>query len=335
MGLLDEVAPGQSQMMADLAAGLDTLDLNQTVTFTQYNRVVLPADGFVFWVKADILNYGAQPNSFGANTTTPGAGTTVAAPAATFQAQGSLHHTTVNRQDSDESFSVNRMIFTSKDEVNDLTDIAPTTMWLGETSGQRYAFSSRTMWYRQAGLYHYAGDAVYPALASQIIDNPAQLNLASAVVSNSLPVWLGFNSTWPVYPSYLVPDNLAPPYISVNIDEGDTHPLQSWPLYDGNGSRWQLTKDIVRITTYGMRNNDIMDWLDGVQQFTLDNPQTMGIMNSPIPRDAKRGQTEISAIAQKKVITFEVNYYQQRIRDYARKLITQAFLEDFIISDTV
>jgi hypothetical protein len=49
-------------------------------------------------------------------------------------------------------------------------------------------------------------------------------------------------------------------------------------------------------------------------------------MNSPIPKDAKRGQVEIGAIAQKKAIVFEVDYYQSRMNSISQQLITSAFL---------
>src|SRR5271163_2207968 len=165
-GLVDESTGNQNQMTGDLAAGLDVLDLNQTVTWVLYKRTVLPADGFVFWVRADILSPGSLVNAGMVNSFTPNQARVAVAPAPSFTAQGSLHHTTVNRQDADESFSVNRMIFTSKQPVNDLNEIAPDELYLATTNGQRYAFSSRSMWYRQAGLYHYSGDAVYPALAT-------------------------------------------------------------------------------------------------------------------------------------------------------------------------
>lgn len=317
-------------MRSALDAGLDVVDLNQTVTWTQYRRVVLPADGFVFWVRAVILSPGAQVNSFVVNSVTPNQAP-ASIPAPTFEAQGSLHHTTINRQDADESFSVNRMIFTSKTPVNDLNEIAPDTLYLATTNGQRFAFSSRSMWYRQAGLYHYSGDAVYPALETQIIDYPNQLNQRDVVVSNSLPIWLGLNQFFPIYPSFLVPDNIRPPYASVHIGEDDTYPMQSAAMHDSTGTRWQLARDVVRVTTYGVRNDTVMDWLDAVNLYTLGNPDVLGIMNSPVPRDAKRGQTEISTLAQKKVITFEANYYQSRVRTLARQLITKALIEDFIV----
>ena len=303
----------QSQLRNALAEGLDVIDENATVTFNLYRRMVLPLDGFVFWVRADIIKPGALPP--------------LQYPASlSFEAQGSLHHTTINRQDPDESFSTHRMIFTSKDKVQDLADVAPETMYLAETHGMRYTFSSRTMWYKQAALYHYAGDAVYPTMASQIIERVEDLNLRDVVVSNSMPIWLQFNKLFPVYPALLVPDNIEPPYAVVNISEEDTTPLQAAPIYAKNRSRFQLVKDNVRIVTYGVRNNTIMDWIDMVQDYALGNPGIMGVMNSPIPKDGHRGQTEISAIAQKKVTVFDVNYYQARMQNVARKLINEAFI---------
>jgi hypothetical protein len=240
----------------------------------------------------------------------------------------------VDRQDPDESFSVNRMVFTSKQSVNDLNEIAPDTMYLAHTNGNRYAFSSRSMWYQQAALYHYSGDAVYPSLASQIIDYPNQVP-TDQVVSNSLPLWLTLNAFFPLYPSFLVPENIAPPYASVHIGEEDTTPMTAGTTRDASGSLWQLAKDRVRITTYGVRNNTIMDWLELVKEFTLANPTVLGVMNSPVPTDAKRGQVEISTIAQKKVIMIEADYYQSRIQALSRQYITKALLEDFLVPPLV
>ena len=321
-------APGQ--MKSDLFAGLDAIDLNQTVVFTQYRRVVLPADGFVFWVKADILSPSALGNTSVANSATPNAAQVVAQRAPTIVAQGSLHHTTTARQDADETLSVNRMVFTSKQQINDLDEVDPHTMYLAAVGPDRFAFSTRSGWYHQAGLYHYSGDAVYPVMASQIIDSYEQIEQRDMVISNSLPIWLTFNQMFPVFPSMLVPENIKPPYAVVDIDEGDTSPMQSAAWHDRQGNRWQLVKDVVRVTTYGVRNSDIMDWMDMVNQYTLENPSVMGVMNSPVPRDAKRGQVEVGVIAQKKMITFDVNYYQARIRNLSRQYILSAFLGDFI-----
>jgi len=327
---VSESTSNQGQMAGALSAGLDVIDLDQLVHFTRYRRVVLPADGFVFWVRADILNPSALPNSGAVNSVTPNQIGYAAVPASNFDARGSLHRTTVNTQGLDESFSTHRIIFTSKDEVDDLSDIAPDVMYIGVIDGQRFAFSSRNMWYRQAALYHYAGDAVYPTLATQVIDNPADLNVTDPVVSNSLPIWLGLNKYFPAYPSMLVPDNITPPYAAIHIGEDDTTPMQAGAFHDKTGSRWQLAKDVVKITTYGVRNDTIMDWLDDLHDYTLGHPDILGVMNSPIPRDAKRGQVEISALAQKKVITIEASYYQSRMRELSQQLITRAFIDHFI-----
>jgi hypothetical protein len=306
--------------------GLAVLDENATLTFTLFKRVVLPADGFVFWLRADILNqpsvYNAAPFNVPPNNTPP----QIVTPAQTFDAAGSLHHTTLNQQDEAESFSLQKMVFTTPDEVDQLTSIAPDELWIAEWSNLRFAFSSRTGFYYQAGLYHYAGDALYPALATQVIDSPEQLEAKLLIVSNSLPIWLTLQTAFPLYPSYLVPDNITPPYASIQIGDDDTSPLQNAPNYDATNSSWQLCKDRVRIVTYGVRNDAIMDWLDYVFGWMLANTSVMGLMNQPVPRDAKRGQTEFSILAQKKVIDFEVSYYQHRGRDQARQLIETAFL---------
>lgn len=324
-----EAAGAPAQIQTALDAGLDVVDLNQTVTFTLYKRVVLPADGFVFWVKADILSPSAALNTTLVNQVPVNQPGLLVTSAPSFEARGSLHHTTVNKQDPDESFSIHRMTFTSKDEVDKLAAVAPDELYMALTDGQRYAFSTRSMWYKQAGLYHYSGDAVYPTMSTQVIDHPSQLNLTDQVVSNSTPIWLTLNQLFPIYPSLLVPDNIAPPYGVVNITEEDTTPLQAGPTKDASGTRWQLMKDVVKIVTYGVRNDRIMDFMDLVNDYTLGNPTVMGVMNSPAVRDANRGQTEISAKAQKKVITFEVSYYQNRVLDLSRQLIRQAFLDRF------
>lgn len=310
---VSEVTGNQGQMADVLASGLRVLDLQQTVVFTLYKRVVLPIDGFVFWAKASILAPGTVDPRY----------------SLIIDAEGSLHHTTTNRQDPTESFSVHRMVFTTTQEISHLSDIAPGYLYLATTDKERYAFSNRSSFYKQAGLNHYSGDAVYPSLASQIIDTPEQF-LQSQVVSNSLPIWLQLNQLFPVYPSYLIPDNLQPPYAAISIDENSTTTLQSMPYFDSSGTRWQLTKDRVEVTTYGVRNDRILDWIDSVQAFCLNNPQIAGIMNSPIPRDGKRTQVEISAIAQKKVIEFDINYYQSRVNSLAIQLIRSAFITEVL-----
>lgn len=328
MTSINEAIGQQAPLKGPLSAGVNTIDLNQVVEWTLYQRIVLPLDGFVFWVQANKIGSGALANSSCANSFAVNQSPAFT-PALTFTAQGSLHHTTIEKQEKDASYSVNKLVFTSLQPVNDLDKIAPDQMYLANVNGNRYAFSSRSMWYRQAGLYHYTGDAVYEPLSSQIINYPDQLNTIDQVVSNSLPIWLTFNSLFPVFPSFLVPFNFPPPFATIHIGEDDTSPMTAGPVFDSTLTRWQLAKDRVTVTTYGVRNNTILDWLDLVQAYTLDNPGVLGVMNTPIPRDAKRGQVEIGAIAQKKMISFDANYYQTRVQQLSRQLIKEAFIDEF------
>jgi hypothetical protein len=328
MPSVDEALAGakSSQLAAAQGAGIDALSQGAVVLFRLYLRQVLPADGFVFWVRADQLSPVAALNTHAYNPTrqvTP----------------ASLHHSTVNQQDADESFSLQRMTLTCQQPVDFLTDIAPNELWVGEHAGLRFAFSQRTGYYRQANVFHYRGDALYPALETQLVDSLQQLRPAT-VVSNSLPIWLGLNTLPPppvpltarppftsqlpftLYPSYLVPDNLPPPYAAVNIGDDDTSPLTAGAYYDNTLGRYQHARDRVRITTFGVRGEDVATLLDTVTQFTLMHPTALGVMNTPTVRDAKRGQVEFSAIAQKKVIEFVVSYTQTALRDLTRQLIT-------------
>lgn len=324
---VQETATSEGLMNPALKAGLGVLDANATLNFTLYKRVVLPVDGFVFWVRADILSPSALVNSTVVNRWTANQARVIQTPAPVMAVPGSLHHTTLNQQDQAESFSLQQFRFSTPQPVDVLTAIQPDELWIGDWKTLRLAFSSRSGFYEQAGMFHYAGDALYPALATQVIDSPDQLLSRQVVVSNSLPIWLKLATLFPVFPSFLVPDNIRPPYAAIHIGEDDTYPMQSAPWHDSTGTRWQLVRDTVRVTTYGVRNDTFMDWLDLVTQYTLDNPGIMGIMNSPVPRDAKRGQTEFGIIAQKKVITFEADYYQTRVRDVARQLIKEAFIK--------
>lgn len=318
---------GLSQFAAAAAAGVDTLALDQVITFDLYNRVVLSADGMVFWVKVTPTVVGQTQLS----------------------AKGSLHFATTLDQAEDKTVASNTIIFTSEGEINDLNNVAPGTMWIATYQGSanvtplKIGFSTRGALFEQAQLWHYRGNALYTDMQTQVIDNPA--NVPSAlIITNSLPIWLflslyvpsgpayGYSNPFALYPSFLVPDNLNPvttPYGSVEIGEGDTDALQSAPWIDIDQSHWQLAQDKVRITLYGGTNKQALDFVDCVIQYSVDYA-TMGIMNVPVIRDAKRPQVEFQAIAMKKLISFEVSYYQSNVVTVARQLIKKAS-ESFII----
>jgi hypothetical protein len=325
---ISEAVGNQSQMKATLAAGLNTLDQAQTVVFTQYTKTVLPADGYVFWVASE----------------------------STITVCGSVHFGIAKQQNEDETIAVNHVIFTAETQVQDFDAVSPTTMYVGTFDGLQFAFSNQGNFYRQADLWHYRGDAVYPALASQLVSSSAGLAALEPIVSNSLPIWLSQNSFAPVYPSYLVADNIAPPYISVHIEPEGTEALQAFPvwawpqgnflttngtqnvvdsygnpLFTGLGitptlyqqSYWQLMKDRVRLTLYGFNNQTAIQYLSSLMLYSL-NTDAFGFMNSPAVRDDKRTQVELGVIAQRKHIDLEVSYYQATAAAISQRMIISA-----------
>ncbi len=63
MSIEDLISGVRTPMGADLAAGLDALSYDQVVAFEPYLRLVLPYDGYVFWVKVSSLSEGAILNA--------------------------------------------------------------------------------------------------------------------------------------------------------------------------------------------------------------------------------------------------------------------------------
>jgi hypothetical protein len=320
---VNEAASQLSQGNSDTAA-LRVLSLDQVIPFTQYIRYVLPLDGYVFWLR----------------TMTQGI-------------QGSLHVTIDKRQNEDETIAINRVMFSTGSPVQAFNAMGPDKIWVGESCGQKFAFTASDNFYEAAGLHHYLGNAVYPALASQLIDVGEQLPTTTLIVSNSLPLWLSLRSYTPewsqppnplltLYPSYLVPDNLQPPYGVVHIEPNGTRQLQATPLLGPvrpvgeaamgtvNGTtldttHWQLVADRVRVTLYGATNQVALDFLDLVNRYSYDL-DLMGIMSSSPMRDEKRTQAELGILAMKKVVEYDVSYYQARVNTAARQLIETAVI---------
>ena len=319
---------------ADLQTGVEAISIQQTITFTKYIRLVLPLDGYVFWVKSDIVSQGALYNAAKINGAAYSQSQKIITPAPTTIAKGSLHYATDIRQDESETYAVNRVVFTSEQPVQDLNQIGPNVIFIAEFDGIKFAFSQRGSFYQQAELWHYVGNAIYSDMETQIIDKLDGFDAQNVVVSNSLPAWLflngyqpfyGFASPVTLYPSFIVPTNLLPPYGSVHIDPINTKAIASTGRLDPNSSHSQLATDTVRVTLWGTRNFNAQDFVDCVNQYSLDY-DVIGIQNMPIVRDEKRTQVELAAIGQKKTIEFEVSYYQSAVRDIARQIIQQAFV---------
>lgn len=333
-----EASKAKTPLGATMDAGIDTISYYGSIVFTKYIKAVLPVDGYVFWVKADLLAAGAAYNANAYNTVSYAEPPALITPAPTVTIEGSFHFATDKRQLEDETIAVNRVVFTAEQPIQDFNQIGPAVMFIAtfQTSDDatpiRFAFSRRGYFYDPAGTYHYEGEAIYPALESQIIDTPS-LDMVNRVVSNSLPIWLSipsFNAVWwkpgwnwPLFPSFVVPDNIAPPYATIHIDPSQTQAIQAVPFVNSESSDYQLSRDLVRITIYGTRNTDARSFLISILDY-MRNVDMMGLMNMPDIREEKRTQAELSIIAMKKVIDFEVSYNQGASRAIARQLIEQA-----------
>ncbi len=315
MATVAETIGQQGQIEAALAAGVEAIASRQTVTFQLYTKLALAEDGYVFWVAA----------------------------AQSITVVGALHYSTDRAQNEDQTIAVNQVILTSEQEITEFNLVSPTQMWIGTwqvaqgDATLQVAFSRRGYYFGPANLWHYVGDAVYPAFAAQIINSTAQIP-AGPIVTNSLPIWLGQNSFAPVYPSFLVPDNVVPPYVVAHIDPAATDVVQGFPSFDGwpappiplsptlyNLTSHQLSSDRVRLTLYGFNNQTALQYLSSLIDYSV-NTDAFGFMNSPVIRDEKRTQTEIAAIAQKKTIEIIASYYQSAADVIARRLIVEALV---------
>jgi hypothetical protein len=306
MPSIAESLNSQSQLANTLAAATNEISSYQTIEFTQYSQIVLPADGYVFWVNTGVVT----------------------------SVQGSLHYSTDQQQNEDETLNVNRVIFTALSQIDSFNEAAPTDLFIGTFEGIRFAFNARGSFYEQANLFHYLGNAVYPALSSQLIDSAADLP-TEPIVSNSLPIWLGQNSFAPVYPSFLVPANVVPPYITAHIEpdmtEVPSFPEYGWPGTTESGSpaplhdlpSTQLAKDRVRLTLYGFNNQKAIQYLVSLIEYSMDGNE-FGFGNSPAIKDQKRTQSEMNVIAMKKTIDIDAWYFQSTADAIARRLILSA-----------
>lgn len=308
---------------AALAASVDVLSGQQSVQFVPYVRTVLPVDGFVFWVNANLLT---APQLAAAGLAAP---LTVTIP-------GSLHYASIGTQTSDETIVVRHVDFTAEQQITAFAEIAPTVMYVGTWTTPlgsfRFTFSRRNTYYRTADIHHYVGDAVYPAFETQLVDTITQFSMRQ-VVSNSLPLWLAMvrtvpypmlvTSAVPLYPAFLTYPNLEPPYGSVEIPPRSTRPIQAQAWRGSDSSRWQLVSERARLTLYGLRNDEAMDFVDYLVDYAAVTG-AFGLMTTPVVADEHRAQVELAVLAVKKVVEVDICYYQQRARDTARQLIKQA-----------
>jgi hypothetical protein len=305
----------QGALNGVLSGGVRTLSADTQITFLLYKKLVLPLDGYVFWVRA--------------NLTKP-----IPTLRDTVIVTGSLHYSTEVEQEEDATIPYNTIVFTALAGIDAFQEITPQYMYIGTYMGIRFAFSSHGKYYEQAGLWHYMGVAVTSITDIQIIDDVAQLP-SEQIISNSLPIWLampsyrppypGFICPFPLYPSFLIPQNEPPPYGAVHIE--DTRALEAIAFLGPRLQSSQLACEKVIITTYGVNNDDIITFLNFIIQYSSDW-SLIGIRNMPIISDEKREQAELQVLAQKKHIVVEVNYVQQSVRDVARQHILGCIVHD-------
>lgn len=250
------------------------------------------------------------------------------------QASGSFHYSSLSEQREDATVDSNTVIFTSLSEIQAFNQVGPNYVYICSYGDLMFAFSARGRLYEQADLYHYTGKALFSTQRSQVIDDIENFS-PDLVVSNSLPIWLympmyvppypGFTCPFPLYPSYLVEDNLPVPFGSVHIET--TTPLAMSPTFGPQLQSDQLCRDHVRVHLYGVDNISANNFLCFVEQYSYDW-MTMGMATSPVIRDMKEPQSELKIIAQRKLIEFNVNYQQSAVRDVVRQFIKHVIVQN-------
>lgn len=305
MPRLDEIAENTgSQLSSVLQSAVETISSSQQITFRLYVRKVLPLDGFVYWVNAAILTEPEQAK-VGLSLTRV--------------ISGSLHRQVVSEQSESATGAINNIIFTPLEQADNLNTVDPDAVYFGEYDGTQFAFSRMESRYTQAGIYHYRGTAILPTMRTQIIEKAEDIS-DEQILSNSIPIWLSLNQFATVYPSFLSPSNLRPPYIVADVRA--TSPLQSAPHYD---VRCQLVADQVRLTLYGLTNAQALQFVDYVISTALEDEE-FGITNVPVVIDGKRSQVEMGVLARQKFVDFDINYYQATALDVAHQLIKKAII---------
>lgn len=267
---------------------------------------------------------------------------------------GSLHYATDREQSETSTLGLSDVIFSSESEITQFSAIAPDFMWIGRwdipnAPPLRVAFSHLGNLFREAEIFHYTGTAITALMLPNIIDNPADIP-AGPIVSNSLPIWLSMGQitgqTVPCFASFLVPENLPPPYISVHIEPTMTEALAAapligpWPgtivpnsgaspLHDLAGG--QLCRDEVTLTFYGFSNDAAWQYLVAIYEASYNGTMGFGFANSPAIQDEKHLSRELAAIAQKKTLHISANYLQGTADAIARRLILEALLSEITI----
>ena len=248
--------------------------------------------------------------------------------------QGSFHYDSTINQNEDAVFDSNTVIFTALSEVQEFNQLGPDYLYIGHYRNLTFAFSHRGRLYEQADLYHYRGQALRSRSLTQVVDDPSTFN-PTLVISNSLPIWLnmpnyvppypGFTCNIPLYPSYLVTDNLPPPFGSIHIEA--TEAIEMGSTLGPRLQQSQLVKEKVKIHLYGCDNLMASDFVAFVEQYSLDWMK-LGLSDSPAIQDIKLPNPEFKFLSKRKMVEFSINYRQWTVRDEARQFIEHAKVQN-------
>lgn len=308
MPTLDEAAAKvNTQLSSVLDTAIETISSRQEIVFQLYVKQVLPLDGWIYWVNASILSPDLLASM---GITRP----------LTFSARGSLHRQSINSQTDESVQAINTIIFTSEDKIDELNSNGQPTLYLGSYDGTQFAFSRMNSRYTQADIFHYVGDAVLSTMRDQIINNTSDIDLSDVVVSSSLPIWMGLNKYMTIYPAMLADQNMTPPFATAKCS--NPKPVAGGYYLDNESNQSQLVSEDVVISITGLKNAAAMDFIRYVNEYTQSPSAEFGITNIPFIQDERVPQNELNAIAMRKTIKFEINYYQSRVRNIARQLIT-------------
>jgi hypothetical protein len=249
--------------------------------------------------------------------------------------QGSFHYDSTVHQEEDATFDSNTIIFTAMQEVQPFNMIGPDYLYIGRYNNLTFAFSHRGRLYEQADLHHYRGQALRSRHLNMIIDDYTQFN-PTLTVSNSLPIWLnmpnyvppypGFTCNIPLYPSYLVTDNLPPPYGAIHIEKTKT--IEMGTAFGPRLQQSQLVEEDVKVHLYGCDNLMASDFVAFVEQYSVDWMK-LGLSDSPAIQDLKLPSPEFEILAQRKLVEFHINYRQWAIRDEFRQFIEHCKVQYF------
>jgi len=290
-----------------LFEGYQQLSGNQKITFTRYVSKILPIDGWHFWVKAELLDGETEPFNK--------------------VVSGTLHQSVNQTQEATKSNAITSIILTVNQPIDLLKEVNQESMWLGEYDGSKFSFNIQNAFYDNANQFHYAGDAVYIENSDAFIDDINDLNLDDTVITNCIPLFIALNDQVQIYPAFLNPTNLKPPYATIEVKQttGVAAGITFNEFDDSKLMQW----DKVELSIFGLRKKQLSDFLKYLTTKQLET-EAFGIYWLPSIQNENIPQSEVNILTNKKVLSFDVNYVIEDIRNAATAFIENIFVDFFV-----